>query len=233
MIKKCNKCNQNKNVSHFHKLKKSKDGYRSQCKECRKKDTKKYRDINKETLNEKQKKYYQDNKEKVLEYQKKYSLYNKEEIKNRRKIYRNNNKEIIKRKKKKYYQDNKEKIQKYQNNWVKTKKETDSLFALKISIRSSISNSFRNNGFSKRLITEEILGCNFEEFKVHLENQFDSWMNWENKGLFNGKEKYGWDIDHIKPLNNAANKKELIELNHFSNLQPLCSYYNRHIKWKN
>jgi hypothetical protein len=55
-------------------------------------------------------------------------------------------------------------------------------------------------------------------------------MNWENRGLFNGKLKYGWDIDHIIPLASAKNEEDLIKLSHYTNLQPLCGYTNRYIK---
>ena len=58
-------------------------------------------------------------------------------------------------------------------------------------------------------------------------------MNWDNYGLYNGTENYGWDIDHIKPSSLAINEEELLKLNHFSNLQPLCSYINRDVKIDN
>jgi hypothetical protein len=55
-------------------------------------------------------------------------------------------------------------------------------------------------------------------------------MNWDNYGLYNGESNYGWDIDHIIPSSSAITEEELIKLNHFTNLQPLCSYINRKIK---
>lgn len=58
-------------------------------------------------------------------------------------------------------------------------------------------------------------------------------MCWENQG--NPKDKVlelnkSWDIDHITPIDTAMTESDVIRLNHFTNLQPLCSYYNRHIK---
>ena len=38
------------------------------------------------------------------------------------------------------------------------------------------------------------------------------------------------DIDHIIPISTAKTEEEIIKLNHYSNLQPLCSYTNRVIK---
>jgi hypothetical protein len=55
-------------------------------------------------------------------------------------------------------------------------------------------------------------------------------MTWENKGLYNGNPNYGWDIDHIIPLSEAKSKDDVIRLNHYTNLQPLCSYINRDVK---
>jgi hypothetical protein len=58
-------------------------------------------------------------------------------------------------------------------------------------------------------------------------------MNWNNRGLYNGTENYGWDLDHIIPLSSAKTEGEVIKLNHYTNIQPLCSYVNRDIKKNN
>jgi hypothetical protein len=55
-------------------------------------------------------------------------------------------------------------------------------------------------------------------------------MTWENRGLYNGELNYGWDIDHIIPLDTAETIQDIIRLNHYTNLQPLCSKVNRDIK---
>ncbi len=58
-------------------------------------------------------------------------------------------------------------------------------------------------------------------------------MTWENKG--NPKDgihepNKTWDIDHIIPTSTAITEEDVIRLNHYTNLQPLCSFYNRNIK---
>jgi hypothetical protein len=58
-------------------------------------------------------------------------------------------------------------------------------------------------------------------------------MTWDNHGLYNGTEMFGWDIDHIIPLSSAINETDIIKLNHYSNLQPLCSKINRDVKRNN
>lgn len=55
-------------------------------------------------------------------------------------------------------------------------------------------------------------------------------MNWDNRGPHNGTPDYGWDIDHIIPLKTATCESDIIRLNHYTNLQPLCSYINRDVK---
>ena len=47
---------------------------------------------------------------------------------------------------------------------------------------------------------------------------------------YNGKLNHGWDIDHIIPISSAESEDDIIKLNHYTNLQPLCSYINRVVK---
>ena len=58
-------------------------------------------------------------------------------------------------------------------------------------------------------------------------------MTWENKGKYNGEVNYGWDIDHIIPVSSGMTEEEVVKLNHFTNLQPLCCKINRDIKRDN
>ena len=106
----------------------------------------------------------------------------------------------------------------------------DLLFNIKEHIRKTISGSFRRNNYRKTSRTAMILGCSYEEFKTYIESKFECWMKWANKGLYNGELNYGWDIDHIIPLSTAKTEEDLIKLNHYLNLQPLCSKINRDIK---
>ena len=76
----------------------------------------------------------------------------------------------------------------------------------------------------------EYLGCDINFLKEWLEYQFDNKMNWDNYGLYNGEFNYGWDIDHIIPLSTTITVEDVIRLNHYTNLQPLCSKINRYVK---
>ena len=109
--------------------------------------------------------------------------------------------------------------------------KTDPIFKLKRNIKVYIKAQFKNvNGRKNNRKTEEILGCKFIFFINYLESKFENWMTWENKGLYNGNFNYGWDIDHIIPLSSAKTEDDVVKLNHYTNLQPLCSKVNRDIK---
>ena len=96
-----------------------------------------------------------------------------------------------------------------------------------------LNEAFKIKNIKKSYKTEDILGCSFDEFKLYLESKFEDWMTWDNRGLYNGELNYGWDIDHIIPLSTAKNEEDVIRLNHYTNLQPLCSKVNRYIKRNN
>lgn len=146
------------------------------------------------------------------------------------KIYRDSNKDKISITRKKYREENKDKIRGIQNKYRRERKKIDPTYKLKNSVRRSINNALKREGYPKNSKTQEILGCTFEEFKQHIESQWENWMSWDNYGLYNGKEGYGWDIDHITPTSSAINENDIINLNHYTNLQPLCSYINRVLK---
>ena len=154
---------------------------------------------------------------------------NKEQILLERKLYREKNKNVIAEKRK----TNIDKINKQRNIYRKEKLLNDPIYKLKENIRKSIINSIKRSGFKKLSHTEQILGCTYDEFKLYLESKFEDWMNWDNQG--NPKDgvlepNKTWDIDHIIPTSTAITELDIIKLNHHTNLQPLCSYYNRNVK---
>jgi hypothetical protein len=144
--------------------------------------------------------------------------------------YRNKNKNTQKEYQKIYRKNNIEKATEYRKKFANKysayrteKKKINPLFKLSCNLRNLTYNAFRKNGFSKNSKTSEILGCSYEQVKMHLEAKFINGMNWQNHGIL-------WDIDHIIPLSSATTKEEMCKLNHYSNLQPLDSYINRYIK---
>lgn len=195
-------------------------------KEKNKKTNKERYEKNKEEILEKQRKHHNENKTEINKRKRELAEKNKVKIKEQKKKYREKNKDKIKEQKKIYRQENKVKYNEYRRN----KKKTDLLYKLTCSIRTLISNSIIRSGYSKKSRTYQILGCTFEEVKIHLENKFEPWMNWLNygnptDGLFEPNKT--WDIDHITPISSAKSEEDVIKLNHYTNLQPLCSYKNR------
>lgn len=217
---------------------------------------KEYREENKDAIDNYHKEYVANNKEKISNYNKEYSIEyrneNKEKISNYSKEYRKTDsykkyqKEYQKRKKainyhKEYRENNKSKVKlsrdnwrrsnkSYHNSYVKNRMESDLIFNIGCKTRSLIKNSLMRAFTIKSKKTSEILGCSFDEFKLYIESKFEPWMNWNNYGLYNGELNYGWDIDHIVPLSSAKTEEDIIKLNHYTNLQPLCSYINRYVK---
>jgi phosphatidate phosphatase PAH1 len=194
---------------------------------------------NKEIVNEKLRNNL-DLKEKKKEKYKNLSEEEKRLLSEKKKLYREKNKDKIKEQRKKYRENNKELIKERKRLYNKNKRITDPLFKLTGNIRVLIKNTLKYKNHKKQSKTTDILGCSFKEFKFHLEklwshpNNLDEngnvWMNWDNYGLYNGNLNYGWDIDHVIPTSSANTEEELLKLNHYSNLQPLCSKFNRDIK---
>jgi len=142
---------------------------------------------------------------------------------NRARNYYKDNKEIIKARSKTDYYQNKDKKREYKREYTRNRRNTDLLFKIKDNIGCLIRSSINRKGFTKQTKTKDILGCDYNTLKEHLESQFDSNMSWDNHGTY-------WDIDHIIPVSSAKTEEELIKLNHYTNLQPLESNYNRYIK---
>lgn len=180
--------------------------------EAKRKTRKKYRESNKDKVHHQIKKWKEENKDKVSKYYKEYTL--SDEQKANRKVYM------------------KEYLKTYKHK-VKERRKNDPLFRVTCNCRSLIGGAIKRMGYDKKSKTEEILGCSFKEFKTHIESQWEDWMSWDNYGKYNGELKYGWDIDHIIPTSSAINETEVIKLNNFNNLQPLCSKVNRDIKKDN
>ena len=146
-----------------------------------------------------------------------------------------NNKDARRESQKKWRDNNKEHLRQYQSEYIpqyrSDRKQTDPVYALNCNIRALLGNSFKRKGFTKRSKTADILGCTWEQFKQHIESQFEPWMSWDNRG---GKvvlePNTNWDLDHIIPVSNAATEEDITRLNHYTNFQPLCSYQNRFVK---
>ncbi len=155
---------------------------------------------------------YKENRESKLEKVKEYNIKNRDSKLEYLKNYRES-------------EENKEKRREIYK--VKIK---DEVFRFDKLTRGLITNSFNRKGLRKNSKTENIIGCSINDFMLYIESKFEPWMTYENRGLYNGELNYGWDIDHIIPISSAETTEDIIRLNHYTNLQPLCSKINRDIK---
>ena len=216
------------------KIKEYEKEYSEKNKERIAKRRKEYRIKNKERLNQYSKEYREKNKEKIKEYteknkerRKEYRMKNKERFKQYNKEYNEKNKERrkedrIKNKewRKEYLLKNKERIARLQKELITKYRKTNIQFKLSDRLRSRLHHALKGNIKNGSAVRD--LGCTLEELKIHLENQFEEGMTWDNW------KKDGWHIDHIKPLNSfdLTDPVQLKEVCHYTNLQPLWAYDN-------
>lgn len=94
----------------------------------------------------------------------------------------------------------------------------DPVLRLARNMRSFINQSIIRGGYRKRSRANNILGCNWEFFKTHIEKQFHKGMSWDNRS--------DWHLDHIRPIASAKTEDEVISLNHYTNLRPMWAIDN-------
>jgi hypothetical protein len=192
----CNTCKTLKSTSEFHARNNTACGTAPKCKTC---------------LKQKHKKRYAEKREQIL-------------AKNAE--WRRNNKDYILVKGQLSYYAN---IDRYKQNSVNNRenrnrrkierKASDPFFRLKMSWRELIRKAIkRNKGYRNSTKSTELLGCDIQTARKHLESKFKPGMSWENHGE--------WHIDHIVPLHFATNETELIKLLHYENMQPLWAVEN-------
>lgn len=198
--KKCSRCQNEKTLDQFHKRTDRKSGFRSECITCG---------------SNRHKKYYHDNSEKIKNDSKNFRIDNPDIVKANNVQFKINNPDYFK----KYHIDNKEKRISYSVEYTRNRRLIDPIFRFTNNVRSLIYTSFKQQYTKKAKKTIEILGCTFEQFKVHLESKFTPEMNWDNQGSY-------WELDHITPISWAKTEQEVYALNHYTNFQPLTCVDN-------
>jgi hypothetical protein len=181
----CNICGEHKKYDLFKKVR-----YPKKCLECIIKIRKEY---DKNRYNpEKDKLYREKNKEIIKKRKNRYYLENKEEIDTKNKNYNNLHKA---------------KLKEYQNIWIKDKRDNDPAFKLRNNFSKMIGYYLiKNNSNKNRNSILKYLPYTPDDLKLYIENQFESWMTWDNYGKYNYKtwndddsSTWVWNIDHIIP----------------------------------
>lgn len=205
MSKICDSCNIEKDSSFFYIKDKKINRLDSSCKECRKLIVKKYALNNQDKIKISQKNYFIENKKDILAKNKENRIIKKLQYSESKKVWKENNRE---------------KVRGYRRKMKAKRKTSDLLYKLKENLRCRYSICLKVKKFNKTAKFREYLGCDLDFFKNHISSQFKTNMNWDNYG------KYGWHIDHIKPLDSAKTEEELVKLLHYTNLQPLWAEDN-------
>lgn len=193
MEKRCHKCKVVKPLNDFYKRKESKDGYRNDCKQCRKKNQKKYYQKNREEIVAKSRiesKKYRFSEQGKLTRKKYWDKYYKE------------NKDKILSKNKKWCKENQERYRESVKKYRKKKIKEDPLFRFRLYYSNNLKRYLKRR--TKK--SNEILGCDKDWF-------FSEWIG---RPLNENDE-----IDHIIPQSLGETTKEIEALNHYSNLQLL------------
>jgi len=201
--KTCSKCHELKVIHDFPITCSSKDGYKSYCKEC---------------LSKANAEKYLTEKEKVAEKGRIYRVEKAEHISRMRKKRYRENIEKHREQKRNDYEKHKEKRIAEAVKYRRERYASDPVFNIEVRCRARILGAFRNNGFTKRSSTGDLVGCSFEFLKNYLEERFLPGMTWDNRSE--------WHIDHIIPVASAKNEEEVVKLFHYTNLQPLWAKDN-------
>lgn len=166
---------------------------------------------NKEKIKLAVKKWKEENPDRYHKYLKEWAFNNKDKVYNGC-VYKYSEKTTIRNRE--YRKNNPEKVKEWQSR-RRLKIKSSSFERMKNSLRYRIYIYVKIGKYRKNTKTEDILGCEWNTIKKHLESQFTYGMSWDNYGYT------GWHIDHIIPLATAKNQEELDKLFHYKNLQPL------------
>lgn len=202
----CKKCKIEKTKDNFE-FRKNGNITEYKCSECISIRVKNYTNSNKSKKKEYDKIYQIKNKIKRNKQCKDYYVTNTEKIKLYSKKWALENKTRDKINRTKYTEAHKNEKKAYDKEYRQNRSEYDIFYRLKKSISWHISNMLKSCGSSKH--GESILKylpCTIEDLKLHLESQFESWMNWKNRGSYveklwddNDISTWKWQLDHIVP----------------------------------
>lgn len=231
--KKCSKCLAIKSIAEFYVRKDRPCGFESRCKQCCRKEKVVNRAVDVEAAREYQRAMYAKHAEKRRQEKRDLFALNPEHAReiNRRsrekhkekrlaetRAWHAANKDQQNKASRDYYRANAGRIKAENYRYKTEKRKADPLFDLIERVRSLIYVRIRAGGYTKKSRTQEILGCDWQLFKCHMERQFLRGMSWDNRSE--------WHIDHIIPLATAKTEEDVIRLNHFTNLRPLWAQDN-------
>jgi hypothetical protein len=117
-----------------------------------------------------------------------------------------------------YRKSKKDEFRNRHTEYMKQRRAEDPLFRLIHNMRCRVTYCCKSIIANKKVSLAKSIGITKYEFKSYIESKFQDGMTWDNYG--------DWHVDHIKPLSMAKTKDEVMELNHYTNLQPLWAIDN-------
>jgi len=128
-------------------------------------------------------------------------------------------------KQRKWRNNNREHIRNYINEYHKKRRKEDPCFKMDQYFRSQFRTALDDDKAEHtKEIVERTLGYTIKEFVVHIENQFEEGMNWNNHSLT------GWHIDHKMPVSllpyDSTDHPNFKKCWALENLQPLWAQDN-------
>lgn len=165
-----------------------------------------YRKRHPEKIKEYAKRAYWSKVERNRARNRKYQSENREKILAKGREYYWKNRDLIARKRK----ANKEKFRQYARN----QRLKNPVVA---SQRCRVYREFKKLSLNKPCHSLELMGCDAEFLKSHIEKQFKCGMSWGNYGY------RGWHVDHIRPICSfdLSDPQQHKAAFHYSNLQPM------------
>lgn len=188
MGKPCCTCKTWKSLTTYNKSPTKWDGLRNECKDCLAS-------------------YRKKNKDKMTEYNKNYWVETKEDQTERHKKWKSENREHVN-----------EYNRMYKKAWEANKRATDPSWKLLKNLRCRLWSALKSQSATeyKAAQTRELVGCDLDVLRAHLESKFTPEMTWENYGSY-------WHCDHVIPCASWDMTKLLDQALCFNykNLQPL------------
>jgi hypothetical protein len=217
------------------------------CKSCHSARCKQSYKSNPHATKERSKRFRENNREVIKQINKDYRLRNLECIRKKDIIRAGKNKERNKIKKQQWYSKNrtvllqKSKLARLANrdkikSYHKNRRDTDLNYKLRTDISKYIGYCLSRRG-SHKMENKAYLPFTILQLIQHLENLFEPWMNWKNRGRYNAKtwvdndpSTWTWQIDHIIPQSTfnfeSVDDEEFRKCWDLSNLRPLCAKQN-------
>ena len=149
--------------------------------------------------------YYKENKDEIIAKTTDYYYENKERLAPIRKKWRKENKKAIHEQKRIY---------------MNKRRKASASFRLLENLRRRVNSFLKAEDKSAR--TMDLVGCDMDTMKAHIESLFTEGMSWDNYGM------HGWHLDHVTPcasfdLSDPEQQKRCF---HYTNTQPLWALDN-------